>query len=154
VLDLANILKAQIGDAAEILALQKLAYISEAELINDYTIQPLMQMLKELLNEFNSYFVLKYMDKGKIIGSVRAKEKDGVCYIGKLMVHPDYQNKGIGKELMIEIESRFKNVRYELFTNSQSPKNVSFYEKLGYIGYKTEKLAREETIFVFMEKNS
>ena len=31
-------------------------------------------------------------------------------------------------------------------------KNVSFYEKLGFRGYKTEKLATEETIFVFMEK--
>jgi len=40
---------------AEILSLQKLAYQSEAKLLNDYTIQPLTQTLIELQNEFNKY---------------------------------------------------------------------------------------------------
>ena len=36
---------AMIEDAAEILALQKLAYRSEAEIYNDFSIQPLLQTL-------------------------------------------------------------------------------------------------------------
>ncbi|WP_198936769.1 GNAT family N-acetyltransferase [Domibacillus epiphyticus] len=36
--------------------------------------------------------------RGKIIGSVRAYEKEGICYIGKLMVQPAYQNKGLGDD--------------------------------------------------------
>jgi ribosomal protein S18 acetylase RimI-like enzyme len=147
-----KIQRADIEDASEILALQKLAYISEAENLGDYSIQPLTQTLDSLEKEFHRYLVLKYVFEGKIIGSIRANEKEGTCYIGKLMVHPEYQNKGIGKVLVREIENVFGNVRYELFTSSQSIKNVSFYEKLGFRGYKTEKLAAEETIFVFMEK--
>ena len=33
--------------------------------------------------------------------------KNRVCHIGKLIVHPDFQNKGIGRELMTEIERLF-----------------------------------------------
>ena len=115
-----KIQRADIEDASEILALQKLAYISEAENLGDYSIQPLTQTLDSLEKEFHRYLVLKYVFEGKIIGSIRANEKEGTCYIGKLMVHPDYQNKGIGKALVREIENVFGNVRYELFTSSQS----------------------------------
>lgn len=90
---------------------------------------------------------------GKIAGSVRAHQKGSTCYVEKLMVDPYFQNRGIAKELMKEIESRFSNCRFELFTGSKSTKNISFYEKLGYKGFKTEKLPREETIFIFMEKH-
>jgi ribosomal protein S18 acetylase RimI-like enzyme len=149
-----NIKIAVIDDASEILALQKLSYMSEAEAAGDYSIQPLTQTIENLEKEFNQYLVLKYVQEDKIIGSVRARTEDGTCYISKLMVHPDFQNRGIGKELMEGIESKFANVRYELFTGSQSLKNISFYEKLGYQGFKKEKLDRENTIFIFMTKGA
>lgn len=42
-----------------------------------------------------------------ITGSVRAKEKDGIVYIGKLMVHPDYRRKGYGSRMLSKIEAYF-----------------------------------------------
>ena len=39
--------RATIDDAHEILALQKLAYIGEAEIYDDFTIQPLHRQSKE-----------------------------------------------------------------------------------------------------------
>jgi len=47
-----EIKKAIYEDLVEILDLKKLAYHSEAELLNDYSIQPLTQTLTELQNEF------------------------------------------------------------------------------------------------------
>ncbi|MFL8936715.1 GNAT family N-acetyltransferase [Rossellomorea oryzaecorticis] len=44
------------------------------------------------------------MKNVKIIGSVRAREYNGTCHITKLMVHPDFQGIGFGKELMTAIE--------------------------------------------------
>ena len=90
------ILKATQNDLPDILDLQKLAYLSEAKLLNNYSIQPLAQTLEELEKELSRGIILKMMDEkiGKIIGSVRAYEENGRVYIGKLMVHPDYQNKG------------------------------------------------------------
>ncbi|MFJ5760786.1 GNAT family N-acetyltransferase [Neobacillus sp. NPDC093182] len=149
-----NIVTAKVEDSAEILSLQKLAYVSQAELAGDYSIQPLTQTLAELEKEFENNLILIYMHDGNIIGSVRGYERDGTCHISKLMVHPEFQNRGIGKELMRKIESMFIDVRFELFTGSQSTKNISFYEKLGYRGYKKGKLDREETVFIFMEKSA
>jgi hypothetical protein len=68
-----------VQDAEEILSLQKLAYITEAELYNDYNIQPLTQTLEDSKLAFENNVVLKCVEDGKIIGSVRALEKEGVC---------------------------------------------------------------------------
>jgi GNAT superfamily N-acetyltransferase len=146
--------KATVFDAAEILALQKLAYVSEAELYGNYDIQPLTQSVADVEESIRTHHVLKYLCNGQIIGSVKAHESGGTCFIGKLMVHPDFQNRGIGRKLVQEIEQLFAGYRYELYTGSKSVKNISFYEKLGYKAFKTHKLDFEDTIFVFMEKQS
>ena len=102
---------ATISDLDEILALQKLAYLSEAEIYNDFSIPPLLQTLGEIRKEFNEKTFLKAVDSGKIVGSVRANMIDGTCYIGRLLVHPDYQNKGIGTELLKKIKKNFKDCK-------------------------------------------
>ena len=136
-----KIVNANISDADQILKLQKLAYISEAEIIGDYNIPPLTQKLEDTLEEFKQRLVLKAIVKNKIIGSVRAHLENGTCFIGKLIVHPDHQNKGIGTKLMNEIEAQFKHTkRFELFTSSKSQKNIYLYKKLGYNIFKEENI--------------
>jgi GNAT superfamily N-acetyltransferase len=88
-----------------------------------------------------------------IVGSVRAYEKDGSCYIGRLIVHPGYQNKGIGKKLMKAIEKCFKGVRLELFTGHLDKKNLVFYERLGYKRTRNEKV-NDDLQFVYFEKRA
>lgn len=97
--------------------------------------------------------VLKYIDNEKVVGSVRAFKKEGTCYIGRLIVHPNHQNKGIAKKLMEAIEKHFEGLRYELFTGHLSEKNLALYEKLGYRKFKTEKVY-DGLSFVYMEKQS
>ena len=62
--------QATVEDANEILNLQKLAYKSEAEIYNDFTIQPLRQTLEEIEAEFKNQTFLKVSVKRKIVGSV------------------------------------------------------------------------------------
>ena len=95
-----QILKAEIKDAKEILDLQKLAYEIEADRYNNYDIPPLKQTIEELKSQFKDHIILKAMSDGKIIGTVRAYEKDGTCYVGRLAVHPELQNQGIGTALI------------------------------------------------------
>jgi N-acetylglutamate synthase-like GNAT family acetyltransferase len=143
---------ATIGDAQEILALQKLAYQSEAALHDDYTLPPLTQTLEQMEQDFQHQVVLKATVNGEIIGSVRAHMRDGTCFIGRLIVHPDLQNRGIGTRLMQEIESYFNQAqRYELFTGHKSERNLYLYHKLGYQEYCSERLTDRVTL-VFMEK--
>ncbi|MDM5340295.1 GNAT family N-acetyltransferase [Fictibacillus enclensis] len=147
------IVGATVDDAEEILTLQKKAYITEAEIYNNYEIEPLIQSLENVKHAFDTSKFLKCVGNDRIIGAVKATEKDGICYIGKLMVHPDCQNQGIGKRLMSEIERLFTNVDYELFTGSKSYKNIAFYESLGYRGFKHEKSPVDGTLFLYMMKN-
>jgi ribosomal protein S18 acetylase RimI-like enzyme len=139
-------------DAEEILKLQKLAYRSEAEIYSDFTIQPVTQTLEETLGEFERQIVLKYEGEKGIIGSVRGYFKDGTAYIGKLIVHPQFQNTGIGSMLMKEIEARFPAAgRFEIFTGFRSSKNLHIYNKLGYRQFNLKVINYKLTL-IFLEK--
>jgi len=119
------ITKVDRNDLQEILDLQYLAYQSEALLLNDFAIPPLKQTLKEVEQEFENGMFLKAIDDNDIIiGSVRAYTKNDTLYIGKLIVHPNFQGQGIGSKLLIEIEKAYPQERYELFTSDRSVKNI------------------------------
>lgn len=133
-----KILKASVNDAGEILCLQKAAFMSEAELYGNYNIEPLKQTIEEIKKQFESYVFLKAVSEENIIGTVRAFEKGGTCYIGKLAVSPLHRNKGIATLLMKEIEKYFKCKRFELFTGVKSERNMHLYEKLGFSVFKKE----------------
>jgi phosphoribosylanthranilate isomerase/ribosomal protein S18 acetylase RimI-like enzyme len=143
--------KAELEDMEEILALQKLAYQSEAELNNDFKIQPLMQTLDEIRAEFGQALFLKLVQDERIIGSVRAYEKDGTCYIGKVIVHPTCQNRGLGSQLLRAIESQFDCRRFELFTSQRSERNLYLYKKFGYREFK-QVAVNERVTMIFLEK--
>ncbi|MBU0485324.1 MAG: GNAT family N-acetyltransferase [Proteobacteria bacterium] len=147
-----QISQASIVDTQEILDLQKLAYQSEAELYDNYDIPPLTQKVEEINAQFKDHILLKAVLAGKIIGTVRAHEKNGTCYIGRLAVHPAHQNHGIGTALLKAIESNYSPQRFELFVGSKSAKNIHLYQKLGYTVYKTEKFGCGAIEIFYMEK--
>lgn len=120
------------NDLQEILQLQYLAYQSEAKLCGNMNIPPLTQTLEEVLQEYEKGIVLKVMDNGDIIGSVRGYIEDDTLYIGKLIVKPDKQHQGIGTKLLTEIENVLPHQRCELFTSSKSDRNIKLYQKIGY----------------------
>ncbi len=128
-----EILEANVADAPEIIALQKLAYLSEAAICNDYTIPPLTQTVDALTVDFDRKTILKAVEDERIIGSANGCMKDDICTIGRLMVHPDFRGRGIGSRLMEAIETRFAAAQsWELFTSELSLQNIRLYERLGY----------------------
>jgi GNAT superfamily N-acetyltransferase len=139
-------------DAAEILALQKLAYQSEAEIYGDFTIPPLVQTLPDMEADTEQQVVLKASIDDRIIGSVRAHQREGTCFIGRVVVDPAYQGRGLGRRLMSEIEARFATaLRFELFTGEKSERNLRFYGKLGYRAFRVETVSPTLRL-VFLEK--
>jgi GNAT superfamily N-acetyltransferase len=144
--------QASASDADAILALQRLAYRSEAEIYDDFEIAPLRQTPAEMQKDLARQVVLKATLDGRIVGSVRGYERDGTCHIGRLIVDPVRQNRGIGSRLMAAIEERFRGVRrYELFTGHRSERNLYLYRKLGYVPFRTE-AASDRLSIVFLEK--
>ncbi len=147
-----SISMADSGDAGDILALQKVAYQSEATLYQNWTIPPLMQTLSEIEAEFGTGIFLKAILEGRIVGSVRGSLRSGKCLIGRLIVYPHYQGKGIGTALMKSLEKAFPEAdRFEPFTGNKSMNNIRLYERLGYEAYREEDLSLDVRL-VFMEK--
>jgi GNAT superfamily N-acetyltransferase len=149
-----TITRAELDDAEEILELQKLAYRSEAEIYQDPTLPPLTQTVEEVKRDFDGQIFLKAEFDGRIVGSVRGSMKDRTCFIGRLIVHPDLQNRGIGTKLMTEIEKHFaKAKRFELFTGYRSKRNIYLYLKVGYQLFKIETI-RPSLKLLYLEKFS
>jgi ech hydrogenase subunit C len=133
--------RAEKSDAPAILALQKIACHSEAEIYGDDGLPAMQQTLEELEKDFErpQQVFLKAVINGKIIGSVRGCPSDGSAHVSRLIVHPYFQRRGIGRRLVEEIEKAFPDVkRFEVFTGQKSENNLRQFRKLGFQEFKTE----------------
>jgi GNAT superfamily N-acetyltransferase len=146
------------ADAPEILALQRLAYQTEARLYGDWSIPPLTQSLEELREEFGRLTILKALDQDEaVIGSVRAEldaspRQGTTCRIGRLIVHPKRQRQGLGAALLEAIEASFPQAeRFALFTGSRSEDNLRLYQRGGYQPVDSREVTPGLTL-VFLEK--
>ena len=146
-----NITLANTFDLEEILDLQQICYQENAIRYNDFNISPLTQTIEALKNDFDNGIILKAIVASNIVGSIRAFEKDNTCYIGRLIVHPKHQNKGIGSALLHNIEKAFGNVSgYDLFTGHRDDKNLYLYQKLGYQIYEQKDF--NDVMMIFLQK--
>jgi len=144
--------EASFEDLPAVLSLQKLAFLTEAELYGD-GIQPLRDELGDLEAEMKGGTrFLKAVENGKLVGSVRGRMKEGSCLLGKLMVHPDWRGRGLGTKLMESAEGLFPEAAsFKLFTGSRSEGNLRLYRSLGYAEFKRAP-AGPGWELVFMEK--
>ena len=150
-----DIEKAFRADLAEILKLQKKAFGQVAELLNCPGLPALLQTEPEMAEEFERSVILKCSGgDGRIVGSVRASiDGENVCHIGKLIVDPDSQGKGIGRALMVEIERCFPDCsRYCLFTSEETPWTSQLYRSLGY--RETGRRPMGGTVMILMDKEN
>jgi ribosomal protein S18 acetylase RimI-like enzyme len=139
-------------DAEAILALQKLAYASEARRYDDWTIPPLVETLDSVREQIAQHIVLKATVDGRLAGSVRGVVTDGVCEVCRLSVDPELQRRGIGAALLTAIERRFPVVEaFELFTGHRSAGNLRLYDRHGYRVSRTKVLSPDVSL-VFLRK--
>lgn len=146
-----EILIAQEKDLKEILALQYAAFESEAIALNDPAIQPMTETLEELQEEFKRGKVLKAVQDGKIIGTVRTEEDGNKVYINKLAVDPSFQGHGLGKKLVAAAEGMYCGKTFYIHTNAHNPRNVHLYLSSGYTIVDTKQETQTLT-FVYFEK--
>jgi len=141
-------------EAEAILQLQQLAYQSEAILYQNWTLPPLVETLETVRAEFERQLFLKAScgDPRQIVGSVRALVVDGTAFVSRLFVHPEFQGRGIGASLLCELEQRLPQARrFELFTGNRSIRNLSLYQRLGYVPFREQRLS-DQVALIFLEK--
>lgn len=77
----------------------------------------------------------KIMDDLRIIGGILLFNiGPGHMELGRIFLHPDYQNQGIGTQAMHFIEETYPKInQWSLDTPVWAKRNQHFYEKHGYV---------------------
>lgn len=142
------------GDAGELLTVQRAAYVAEAQLYGDPFLPPLVESAEQLRKVLETdAVVLKAVLDGRLVGAVRAQFSDRTCLVGRLVVVPDLQRRGIGRRLLAELEAEVAG-RVDacvLFTGHLSESNLRLYRRLGYAETHRERVAAHLTL-VHMRK--
>ena len=122
------------ADAGEILTLQRACWLQEA-MVNDTfdvpAIHESLAVVEEGLRTCQTYVVRA---AGRLIGSVRGRLEGEVWDIGRLMVAPDLQGRGLGRELLdyIQAAAPAQAASFQLFTGAHSADNLRMYRKAGF----------------------
>ncbi|GAA1695325.1 hypothetical protein GCM10009745_46350 [Kribbella yunnanensis] len=132
--DAVRILPATAGDAGEIHTLQLAAFLSEGRLYDDYSIPPLVETVDAAAERLQQGTVLKAVAGTRIVGSVQLTVDGSVAYIGRMIVAPDWQGRGLGNRLLKTAEklAPAEVTTYELNTGGLSERNLAVYKKAGY----------------------
>lgn len=129
-----------VEDAGEVLTLQRAAYVSEAQAHGDLQLPPLTQSLDQLVDELAQPSVtatgLRDVDE-RLVAAVRVRVRPGdpgVADLGRLVVAPDVQGRGLGSRLLRAAEDRLPSQvgSLQLFTGERSAGNLRLYNRFGY----------------------
>lgn len=99
---------------------------------------------QELFNALtNSHSLLSAWNGEKLVGVANAIS-DGhlVVYYPHLLIHPEYQGKGIGRMLMATMVERYRNFHQQMLTADGNA--IDFYEKCGF-----EKAGKTESMWIY-----
>jgi GNAT superfamily N-acetyltransferase len=120
---------------AELLVLQRCCWVQEA-IDNETTdIAALRESLEDVRRWIDEWDVWCVRLGGRLIGAVRAHLELDHWEIGRLMVAPDYSGRGLGRWLLNFAEDQAPDgaTQCALFTGSRSSRNISIYERAGYV---------------------
>jgi tRNA (guanine37-N1)-methyltransferase len=129
-----RVLPATEADAGEIHTLQLAAFMSEGQAYDDLSIPPLAEDFEASVQRLKQGGVWKAVAGSRIVGSVQVTVEGSVARIGRLMVAPDWQGRGLGARLLQLAEKTVPAdvTQYELSTGAESDRNLELYQKAGY----------------------
>jgi ribosomal protein S18 acetylase RimI-like enzyme len=148
-----NIVRAVAADAGEIMTVQRAAYVSEAQLYDTTGFSALSEPVESVRSAIETEVVLVARVGPRIVGAVRGRIDGTVCHVERLVVAPDQQGQGVGRELMLAVEDHVPPSveRFALHTGDRSTANLHLYRKVGYEQTREERVA-DTLSLIHMEK--
>ncbi len=129
------------ADAGEIFTLQRACWLQELIANPGVDIPALQESLDDVRRGLGEWTVrvVREPASGRLVGAVRGRvdthhDPAGEWDIGRIMVAPDLQGRGLGRALLELVETLApREVRtYVLFTGAQSSDNLRMYKKAGF----------------------
>lgn len=70
---------------------------------------------------------------GRLVGLARViSDGASICYLQDVLVHPDEQRKGTGRQLVLAALEPYAGVRQKVLLTDDEPAQRAFYERLGF----------------------
>lgn len=113
--------------AAQVLALQHVAYAMEAELVGFDSIPPLHESLDDLRCRPLEW--LGVVEDGRVVGAMAISMTGHGCDIDRLVVDPSRQRGGIGRQLVSAV---LHHACVTVSTGRDNTPAVRLYESLGF----------------------
>ena len=152
-----ELLRANIGDAKELHAMQVKAFKELLEKYQDFNTSPANENVEKvearLKQDFTFfYFICIGQQKVGAIRIVDKKETGKNKRISPIFILPEFQGKGIAQKAIRLCEEVHGSGNWELGTILQESKNCHLYEKMGYRQTGKTEVINERLTLVFYEK--
>ncbi len=131
VLDVAPATRA---DAGELFTLTRACWLQELWANPGVTIPALEESFDDLLDSLDDWTTFVARAGGRLVGAARGRAEGTVWDVGRVMVAPDLQGRGLGRLLLrlVEDAAPAEVTSYSLFTGAGSADNIRMYKKAGY----------------------
>ena len=127
------------ADAGEILTLQLACWVAEQQANPGVEIHAQHETLEDVRRWLGQWTVIVRRREGRLVAAARGRverggEHAGTWDVGRLMVAPDLQGHGLGRDMLERIEAAapVDVATYVLFTGAGSAANLRMYKKAGY----------------------
>jgi len=88
---------------------------------------------KLLLAIQNSTYVVSAWSEDQLIGLARGLSDDvSIFYLQDILVHPEFQQKGVGRQLLSNCLERFEHVRMKVLLTENEEKQIRFYKAMDF----------------------
>lgn len=113
----------------ELPALDELVALYDSVGWTTYTQDP--ERLHDAVNR--SLRVVCARDADRLVGLARVVG-DGltIIYLQDILIHPEYQRRGIGRQLFTRVLDPFEDVRQKVLITDDESRQRSFYEAMGF----------------------
>lgn len=122
------------SDAGELLTLQRACWVTEQQDNPEVRIPALHEDLAQVQSWMGEWTTFVLRVGGRLVGAARGRQDGASWDVGRIMVAPDLQGRGLGRLLLATIEAvpPPEVSGFVLFTGARSARNIRLYKRAGY----------------------